>query len=158
MKESIKTGFSFGLTSGVITTLGLLVGLYSSTESKLAVIGGIITIAIADAFSDALGVHISQETNDKNSDKEVWLATLATFLSKFLFASSFILPFLILNLTSAVIVSIIWGFSLLSFYSYTLAKNQNKKIASVIAEHLVIGILVVILTYFLGINLSKTIL
>ncbi len=27
-----------------------MVGLYSSTQSKLAVIGGILTIAIADAF------------------------------------------------------------------------------------------------------------
>ncbi|GAI31399.1 unnamed protein product, partial [marine sediment metagenome] len=39
MKHSIKTGFSFGLTSGIITTLGLMVGLHSSTGSKLVVIG-----------------------------------------------------------------------------------------------------------------------
>ncbi len=56
MKESLNTGISFGLTSGVITTLGLIVGLHSGTHSKLAIIGGIITIAIADAFSDALGI------------------------------------------------------------------------------------------------------
>jgi len=60
MRHSITTGFSFGLTSGVITTLGLLVGLNSGTHSKLVVIGGILTIAIADAFSDALGIHISE--------------------------------------------------------------------------------------------------
>ena len=47
MKRSVKAGFSFGLTSGVITTLGLMVGLHSSTHSKLVVIGGILTIAIA---------------------------------------------------------------------------------------------------------------
>jgi len=28
MKHSLKTGFSFGLTSGIITTLGLMVGLH----------------------------------------------------------------------------------------------------------------------------------
>ena len=32
MKESLKTGISFGLTSGVITTLGLMVGLHSGTH------------------------------------------------------------------------------------------------------------------------------
>ncbi len=39
MKHSIKTGVSFGLTSGIITTLGLMVGLNSSTHSRIAVIG-----------------------------------------------------------------------------------------------------------------------
>ncbi|MGZ8381620.1 MAG: hypothetical protein ACXW4C_08190, partial [Nitrospira sp.] len=55
MKASFKTGLSFGLTSGVITTLGLMVGLHSGTHSRTVVIGGILTIAIADAMSDALG-------------------------------------------------------------------------------------------------------
>jgi len=39
MKHSLKTGFSFGLTSGIITTLGLMVGLHSGTHSRLAVMG-----------------------------------------------------------------------------------------------------------------------
>ncbi|MBW2265656.1 MAG: hypothetical protein JRF28_05735, partial [Deltaproteobacteria bacterium] len=56
MKHALKTGLSFGLTSGTITTLGLMVGLHSGTHSKLVVLGGILTIAIADAFSDALGI------------------------------------------------------------------------------------------------------
>ena len=60
MEHSLKVGFSFGITSGIITTLGLMVGLNSSTNSKVAVIGGILIIAIADAFSDALGIHISR--------------------------------------------------------------------------------------------------
>ena len=35
------SGISFGLTSGVITTLGLIVGLRSGTGSRLALIRGI---------------------------------------------------------------------------------------------------------------------
>jgi hypothetical protein len=50
MKDSIRTGISFGLTSAVITTLGLMVGLHSGTHSKIVVLAGILTIAIADAF------------------------------------------------------------------------------------------------------------
>ena len=34
MKHSVRTGLSFGLTSGVITTLGLMVGLHAGTHSK----------------------------------------------------------------------------------------------------------------------------
>ena len=50
MKTSTIKGVSFGLTSGIITTLGMMVGLNFSTGSKLVVLGGILTIAIADAF------------------------------------------------------------------------------------------------------------
>ena len=41
MKDSIKKGFSYGVTSGVITTLGLMVGLNASTHSQLVVVGGV---------------------------------------------------------------------------------------------------------------------
>jgi VIT1/CCC1 family predicted Fe2+/Mn2+ transporter len=88
MKHSLKTGFSFGLTSGIITTLGLMVGLHSGTHSKLVVVGGILTIAIADAFSDALGIHISEESENKHTKKEIWESTISTFLSKFVFGAS----------------------------------------------------------------------
>ncbi|MCW1309363.1 MAG: hypothetical protein QXP04_01585, partial [Candidatus Nanoarchaeia archaeon] len=74
--SSTKKGFSFGLVSGIITTLGLIVGLHSGTHSKLAVLGGIMTIAVADAFSDALGVHISEESEIKHSTREIWTSTI----------------------------------------------------------------------------------
>ena len=38
MRTSLKIGFSFGLTSGVITTLGLMVGLHAGTHSKSVVL------------------------------------------------------------------------------------------------------------------------
>ena len=79
LKHSLTVGFSFGMTSGIITTLGLMVGLNAGTQSKLAVIGGILTIAIADAFSDALGIHISEESEGRHTHKQIWAATLATF-------------------------------------------------------------------------------
>lgn len=109
MKHTIKTGISFGLTSGIITTLGLMVGLHSGTHSKLVVIGGVLTIAIADAFSDALGIHISEESENKHSAKEIWEATIATFLAKFVFAMTFMIPLLLFKLATAIIVSVIWG-------------------------------------------------
>ena len=67
-KHSLEVGLSFGITSGIITTLGLMVGLHSGTHSKVTVIGGILTIAIADSFSDALGIHISEESEGIHTD------------------------------------------------------------------------------------------
>lgn len=84
MKRSIRKGLGFGLNSGVITTLGMMVGLNASTRSKLAVIGGIIAVAIADALSDAVGIHISEESENRHTEREIWESTLSTLASKLL--------------------------------------------------------------------------
>lgn len=154
MKESLKTGVTFGLTSGTITTLGLMIGLYSGTNSRGIVIGGILTIAIADSLSDALGIHISEEANHTRTTKQVWIATVATFFSK-LYAITFIIPVLLFDLPVAININLVWGFSLLTILSYYLAKSQSVKPWKVILEHLAITIIVVALTHFLGKLIAK---
>lgn len=150
MKHSLKKGFSFGLASGVITTLGLMVGLESSTHDAIVVIGGIIVIAIADALSDALGVHISEEFENQHTSREIWAATISTFLSKFIFAMTFVIPVLLFPLQTAVIISIVWGLSLIIIFSYYMAKEQDANPFQVVAEHLVIAIVVIIITHYIG--------
>lgn len=150
MKKSLKVGVSFGLTSGVITTLGLMVGLHSGTHSKLVVLGGILTIAIADAFSDALGIHISEESKNVHTHKHVWAATVSTFLSKLLFALTFVIPVLLFELSTAILVSVAWGLGMLAFLSYHIARSQGRKPWGVIAEHLLIALAVITATHFVG--------
>jgi VIT1/CCC1 family predicted Fe2+/Mn2+ transporter len=150
LKQSIKTGLSFGLTSGIITTLGLMVGLHSGTHSQKIVMSGILVIAIADAFSDALGIHISEESDHQVNTKEVWESTISTFLSKFIIALTFIIPVLFLELSLAIIVSVIWGLFLIAIISFYIAKEQNQRPHLVILEHLFITVLVIIITYYIG--------
>ncbi len=138
------------MTSGIITTLGLMVGLHSGTHSKLVVLGGILTIAIADAFSDALGIHISEESENKHITKEIWQSTISTFLSKFVFALTFIIPVSLLELSTAIVVSIIWGLSMLSILSFRIAKEQKANPWKVITEHLIIALVVIVITHYLG--------
>jgi vacuolar iron transporter family protein len=150
MKNSIKKGLGFGLTSGIITTLGLIVGLSSGTNSKSIVIGGILVIAIADAFSDALGMHISEESNRLNKDKQVWESTFSTLLFKFIFASTFIVPILLFSLQIAVWISIIWGLLLISIFSFWISKRSNTRAMKAVIQHLIIAIVVIIITHFVG--------
>ena len=150
MKTSIRKGFGFGLTSGIITTLGLMVGLNSSTHSAIVVIGGIIVIAVADALSDALGIHISEEFEMKHSKKEIWESTISTFLSKLVFALTFIIPVLLFSLNTAIIVSVVWGLFLITVFSIYIAKEQNLKPYRVVMEHLVITVVVILITHYLG--------
>ena len=138
------------MTSGIITTLGMMVGMHSGTNSRLAVIGSVLVIAIADAFSDALGIHISEESENKHTTREIWEATIATFFAKFVFAMTFVVPVLMFNLGTAIWVSIAWGMFLLGSISYMMARSQKASPIHVIGEHWLIMILVIMVTHYVG--------
>jgi vacuolar iron transporter family protein len=150
MKRAVFAGFSFGLTSAVITTLGLMVGLFSAIQSKIVVIGGILTIAIADSFSDALGIHISKESEKDHSKKQVWIATFSTFCSKLILTLSFLIPVLLFELKIAIIISAIYGLIVLSILSFHIGLRNKENTFKVVLEHLIIGIVVIFITYYLG--------
>ncbi|MFW9966949.1 MAG: hypothetical protein ACFFEA_07330 [Candidatus Thorarchaeota archaeon] len=157
MSVSIKKGLSFGLTSGVITTLGMVVGVNASTSSRLAVIAGIVAIAIADAFSDAVAMHVSEESEGIHSRGALWEATIATFLAKFIFAMTFVIPIWFLPLDIAVLIDIGWGLSIMTVFNFLLARSQDERVLRVIFEHLAIAIVVVLITYIVGLSLSTII-
>jgi len=150
MKSSYKLGLSFGTVSGVISTLGLMVGLESGTKSELAVIGGIIMIAIADSFSDALSIHVSEESQQGTKEDFIWQATITTFFGKIIIALSFVVPFFFFNLTQSIIVNIIWGLLLIAIINYSVAKGRGIRPFKLILEHLLITIFVIFMTYMAG--------
>ena len=150
LNHSFRIGLSFGMTSGIITTLGLMVGLHSGTHLKIAVVGGILTIAVADAFSDALGIHMSEESERKHTDREIWQSTLSTFFFKFIFALSFLIPLLLLELQTAIIVAVIWGLSALCILSLHISKGQRSGRLKVMFEHLAIALIVIIIAHYIG--------
>ena len=127
-----------------------MVGLHSGTHSKLVVMGGIVTIAVADAFSDALGIHVSEESENKHTTKEIWESTIATFLAKFAFAMTFAIPILLLPLAAAIMVSIVWGMFLLGIFSFYIAKEQHVKPWKVVTEHVLIALIVITITHYIG--------
>jgi len=149
MNKSVKSGLSFGLTSGIITTLGLIIGLGIGTGSKTVVIAGILTIAFVDALSDSFGIHIEKESEHKNK-KDIWTASGATLFSKLILALTFLVPFYFLELSSALVASVVWAIILLIVLSFEIAKSNKEKVSKVVTEHLAISIFVIILTYFIG--------
>lgn len=150
MRGTLIKGLGFGLTSGVITTLGIIVGLHSGTHSQLAVIGGIVVLAIADALSDALGIHVSEEAEKEHTTKEIWEATFYTFLSKFAFALTFVPPMIFLEILTAIFVSIGWGLFLIVILSFYTAKSQGKNVYKTITEHILLAVVVIILAHLVG--------
>ena len=109
----------------------------------------------SDADDSGLEAAISHTTISKEAEKfrirgAVWLSTIASFLFKFFFILTFIIPIVFFSLEAAIIISIIWGFFVIGVISYNLSIAQQKKPFYVILEHICIAFVVVLLTYFLG--------
>jgi VIT1/CCC1 family predicted Fe2+/Mn2+ transporter len=107
-------------------------------------------IAIADAFSDALGIHVSEESENIHTRRQIWASTVSTFLSKFMFALTFVIPVVLFQLSIAILVSVLWGLGVLAILSYKIAMSQGRKPWRVIAEHLLIALAVIVITHFVG--------
>jgi len=154
--DGARTGLFFGATSGVITTIGLIVGLNSGTRSVTAVLGGILVIAVADAMSDALGIHLAEEADPDTTHGHVWSATIMTFITKFVFSISFAVPLLLLPLSTAVTVSVVWGMLVITILSYFLARSQDESPLAIVGEHLGIAVLVVVFSHYIGVWVANT--
>ena len=144
-----QTKFSFGATSAIITSLGLIIGLDSLAHPKLSIVGGILVIAIADNISDSVGIHIYQES-ECITDREVWFSTLSNFFTRVLVSLTFIILVLALPIKLAVSCSIVWGLLLLALMSYTIAKGRGVNPYKAIFEHISIATLVIIASSFVG--------
>jgi vacuolar iron transporter family protein len=144
-----QTKFSFGATSGIITNLGLITGLDTLAHPKMSIIGGILVIALADNISDSVGVHIYQESECIN-EKEAWLSTITNFLARVLISATFIVLVAILPIKLAVPWSVLWGLTLLTIMSYTIAKGRKVNPLFAILEHLSIAVFVILASRIIG--------
>jgi VIT1/CCC1 family predicted Fe2+/Mn2+ transporter len=147
MKARVISGFA----SGIITALGLMVGLQSGTQSQHAVLGGIIILALADAFSDGYGEYLAERTENIQSTWQVWKASLVAFSSVFFCIVQFIIPILFMNLEDALVLCIIYGMILLGIVSGYIAKVQKKKkIHRTIFIYIFAAIMLMVITYLVG--------
>jgi VIT1/CCC1 family predicted Fe2+/Mn2+ transporter len=152
--KPIRRGIYYGVTSGVITVLGLLIGLFSSTNSKHVMLAGVLTVALADALSDGVGMRVSEESDNMHNKRTIWESTLSTMFAKMLLGLSFVVPVLLLPLTASVIVALAWGLTVIAVLSYIIAKQNKEKITRIIIEHVGITILVVALSYSIGLAIE----
>jgi VIT1/CCC1 family predicted Fe2+/Mn2+ transporter len=158
--HQLITGISFGLTSGTITALGMIVGLDSATSSKLVVVAGLVVMAVADGLADACGLHVAEESEldgggPKHSQKEVWLTTAFTFFSVCGFILTFAIPILLFPLETAIPIDIAWGMFLLIVFNFHIAKIKGENPIKIILEHVLIAVVVIIISYWIG-NLIAT--
>ena len=153
--HQIISSVSFGVTSGVITALGMIVGMNEATSSRLAVFSGIVIMAIADGLADASGFHMVEEAELENgiprhNQKEIWMTTFFTFLAVSGFILTFAVPVLIFELNNAIFVDIAWGLFLLLILNYFIARFKKEDPVRLILGHISLAAFVVVVSYLAG--------
>ena len=145
---------SFGITSGILTTVGVLVGMQAATASTLAVIASIATIAVADSFSDAFGMYISKVGERGSTKNEALRYALGTFIGKFIFPLTFIVPLTILPLVVGIWVDITWGGVALALLSAEQAIVIQESVVGTIARNIGLAAIIIIFSTVVGNSVS----
>lgn len=138
----LGVGSIFGSYSGIITSLGLILGMFGGKLEKRAFIIGLLSLSMSDSFSDAFGIY--------NATEQSWEQGLQTFISKFIYPLLMIIPFLLTNVKYAVYINIIFGSIILASVSHKLLGTIEGMLSNVMLTWVVI-----VLIYFISGHIEK---
>ena len=115
-------GLAFGLVDGLITMLGVVIGVAQATGStKLVIISGVVA-GVANAFGNAIGFYGSElaergehmlEGREPSSMKEVRRSTLLSFSTTIVAMLVLMIPFLVMSQVFAMVSAVVGGSVLL---------------------------------------------
>jgi VIT1/CCC1 family predicted Fe2+/Mn2+ transporter len=145
----VLSKYSMGATAAIITSMGLIAGLTQSDTMRQTTIAGLLIIAIADNISDSLGIHIYKESEGAKK-REILSATFGNFLLRLILVVSFIMIVVLFPSVQALIISSVWGLTLLILLSYSIAKAKKTTVRAEIIWHVVVALLVIIGSKLLG--------
>lgn len=152
MKQKVDglEGISFGITSGVITLLGVIIGL-AATGNKSFTLLGLIVVGVADALSDATGMYVSEESEYVHTHEQILKSAFFTFLGKISTAVLLLIPLLFLELYPAVITSFSLGLLVVGLLGYFVAKGDKRLNTKVtILKYVSLALIVTLVAYFVG--------
>ena len=144
-------GASFGVMDAIITVLGVMIGLSITTGEKNIIIIGILTAGIADAFANAAGMHVAQETETHHTQQEVWKSTIFCFIATAVTTLVLSAPIILLSHNHGLYASIAVGLLLLIGLGYFVSKvNTRFNPVKLAVEYVIIGITVSGICYVIG--------
>jgi len=129
--------------------MGIVAGLAQNDSFKMITIASLLTFAIADNISDALGIHIYKEYEGA-SKRATLKATFGNFFTRLGVVLSFVIIVLLADSKVALLISCLWGLGLLTYISYKIALIKNSNPRREIFWHLVVSIGVIVASSFIG--------
>lgn len=140
--SKLGIGNIFGTYSGIITSLGLMIGLYSNNLERRAYIIGLISLALSDSFSDAFGIY--------NATNKSYSETINAFTGKFIFPLIMIIPFLFTTIQISILVNSVFSI----FVIYSISRELKYKNVQIV-KNLILTWSVIGFIYIIGLNINK---
>lgn len=144
-RRTHPTGFSFGGTAAIVTSMGVIVGFSASTVARGPIVSSLLIVALADNISDSLSIHLYQESENLDG-RAAFRATLTNFAARLVVSLSFVVLVLVLPRNVLAGVSLGWGMLLLGVLSYVLARARKVSTWREVAKHLLIAAIVVVVS------------
>jgi len=141
--------YSYGSTAAIVTSVGLIVGFGAASVTRAAVLSGLLIIALADNLTDALSIHIYQESEGLER-RAAFRATVTNFVARLIVASSFVAVVVAVPARAAPVVATAWGLLLLGVLTFVLSRTRKVSPWREITKHLVIAVVVVVASRLLG--------
>jgi vacuolar iron transporter family protein len=139
------TRVSFGSTSAIVTSMGLIVGLDVATASRRALVSSLLIVALADNISDSLSIHVYQES-ERLESRAAFRATLTNFVARLLVALTFVGLAVWLPQWALAPASLGWGLLLLGGLSAQLARDRGVGVGGEIGKHLGVAVAVIVVS------------
>jgi len=136
----------FGISSGISTMMGLLVGFYATNASKMVILSALLSLIISDPISNSYGIYISLVGSNPELANKYFLEI---FIYKLLIQLWFFLIMLLTPLKLGFMLSFITG-TMLIIVDYV---TRFKDTVSVISELVKMSVLIFII--FVANNILK---
>jgi vacuolar iron transporter family protein len=145
---------SFGGTAAIVTSVALIFGLDAATATKSTIVSGLLIVALADNLTDALSLHIYQESERRLEPREAFVATWSNFAARLVLALTFVLLVVLLPIASAVVASAAWGLALLTALTWALARERKASFAIELGKHVAAALAVILASRGIGVVIT----
>ena len=140
---------SFGAASAIVTSTGVIIGFGAAGLAKSAIIAGLLIVGLTDNLTDALSIHIFQES-ELQEEGTVFRTTLINFAKRLTISLSFVALALCLAGLPLLLAAVAWGGSLLSGLTWLVARKRGAEVSVEILKHLAVAGVVIVVSRAIG--------
>jgi predicted membrane protein (TIGR00267 family) len=152
-------GAAFGTVDGMITILGVVIGIGTATQNSSAVVIAGLVAGLANAFGNSFGFYASelaeraehiQENQHVSSMTETRRSTLLAFAHSIISTTVIVAPFTVLGLRHAMIASLIIALMLLFALGALVGKMSHASPWKFAIRYAVLGLAGAALSFIVG--------
>ena len=140
---------SFGATSAIVTSMGVIIGFGAGAISKSPIIAGLLIVGLADNLTDSLSIHIYQES-ERLEQRAAFRAAIGNFATRLIISLTFVALVFSFSSTNMLLACLAWGALLLTSLTWLVAKNRNANVATELLKHLTVAAAVVAASFSTG--------